>query len=185
MAWPKSFHPAGLIEKLKQKIVSLQQQWRSTRRENERLRKEIEQLRQEQGRLRGERERLREENERLKRQLEEAQRANKRQAAPFSRDHRKANPRPPGRKPGAAYGRRYGKAIPKHVDEVIGVPIPARCSCGGHVKLEKVEPQYQHEVVRKTIWRRCDIASGRCRAWRRRDRLEGGGSTAVVVGGGE
>src|SRR5438105_7923113 len=88
MAWPKSFHPAGLIEKLKQKIVSLTQQWRSTRRENERLRKEIEQLRQEQGRLRGERERLREENERLKRQLEEAQRANKRQAAPFSRDHR-------------------------------------------------------------------------------------------------
>ena len=168
MAWPKSFHPAGLIEKLKQKIVSLQQQWRSTRRENERLRKEIEQLRQEQGRLRGERERLREENERLKRQLEEAQRANKRQAAPFSRDHRKANPRPPGRKPGAAYGRRYGKAIPKHVDEVIGVPIPARCSCGGHVKLEKVEPQYQHEVVRKTIWRRFDIAIGRCRACGRR-----------------
>src|SRR5205085_6684682 len=95
MAWPKSFHPAGLIEKLKQKIVSLQQQWRSTRRENERLRKEIEQLRwrekelereqehlrKEQGRLRGERERLREENERLKRHLEEAQRANKRQAA--------------------------------------------------------------------------------------------------------
>ena len=168
MAWPKSFHPAGLIEKLKQKIASLQQQWRSTRRENERLRKENEQLRQEQGRLRGERERLREENERLKRQLEEAQRANKRQAAPFSRDHRKANPRPPGRKPGAAYGRRYGKAIPKHVDEVIGVPIPARCSCGGHVKLEKVEPQYQHEVVRKTIWRRFDIAIGRCRACGRR-----------------
>src|SRR6266581_8350336 len=104
MAWPKSFHPAGLIEKLKQKIASLQQQWRSTRAENERLRKENEQLRQEQGRLRGERERLREENERLKRQLEEAQRANKRQAAPFSRGQRKANPRPPGRKPGAAYG---------------------------------------------------------------------------------
>src|SRR5256884_6154358 len=88
MAWPKSFHPAGLIEKLKQKIASLQQQWRSTRAENERLRKENEQLRQEQGRLRGERERLREENERLKRQLEEAQRANKRQAAPFSSRNR-------------------------------------------------------------------------------------------------
>src|SRR5213082_2470881 len=161
MAWPKSLNAAGIIEKLKQKIASLQQRWRRTRREIERLRQENEQLRQE-------RERLREENERLKRQLEEAQRASKRQAAPFSRDHRKANPRPPGRKPGAAYGRRYGKAIPKHVDEVIGVPIPARCSCGGHVKLEKVEPQYQHEVVRKTIWRRFDIASGRCRACGRR-----------------
>jgi transposase len=182
MAWPKTFHPAGLIEKLKQKIVSLQQQWRSTRREMERLRKENEQLRrrekqlereqeqlrQEQERLRQERERLRQENERLKRQLEEAQRANKRQAAPFSRGHRKPHPKPPGRKAGTAYGQRYGKAIPKHVDEVIEVPIPARCSCGGVVKLEKVEPQYQHEVVRKTIWRRFDIAIGRCRACGRR-----------------
>src|SRR5205807_9006201 len=106
MAWPKSFHPASLIEKLKQKIASLQQQWRSTRAENERLRKENEQLRQEQGTLRGERERLREDNKRLKRQLEEAQRANKRQAAPFSRGQRKANPKPPGRKPGTAYGQR-------------------------------------------------------------------------------
>ena len=175
MAWPKTFHPAGLIEKLKQKIASLQQQWRSTRRENERLRKENEQLRreheqlrQEQERLRQERERLRQENERLKRQLEEAQRANKRQAAPFSRGQRKVNPRPPGRKPGAAYGQRYSKAIPEQVDEVIEVPIPVRCSCGGRVEVEKVEPLYQHEVVRKTIWRRFDIAIGRCRACGRR-----------------
>ena len=168
MAWPKSFHPAGLIEKLKQKIVSLQQQWRSTRRENERLRKEIEQLRQEQGRLRGERERLREENERLKRQLEEAQRANKRQAAPFSRGQRKANPKPPGRKPGTAYGRHYRKTIPQQVDQVIAVPLPAQCGCGGALKVEKIEPQYQHEVVRKTIWRRFDIAVGRCRRCGRR-----------------
>lgn len=182
MAWPKTFHPGGLIEKLKRKIASLQQQWRSTRRENERLRKENEQLRREQGqlrqeqerlrqereRLRQEQERLRQENERLKRQLEEAQRASKRQAAPFSRGWRKADPKPPGRKPGAAYGRRYGKAIPKHVDEVIQVPLPARCSCGGRVKVEKVEPQYQHEVVRKTMWRRFDIAIGRCRMCGRR-----------------
>ena len=168
MAWPKSFHPAGLIERLKQKIASLQQQWRSTRRENERLRKEIEQLRQEQGRLRGERERLREENERLKRQLEEAQRANKRQAAPFSRGQRKANPKPPGRKPGTAYGQHYRKTIPQQVDQVIAVPLPAQCGCGGALKVEKIEPQYQHEVVRKTIWRRFDIAVGRCRRCGRR-----------------
>ncbi|OLB28082.1 MAG: hypothetical protein AUH13_20695 [Acidobacteria bacterium 13_2_20CM_58_27] len=56
MAWPKSLNAAGIIEKLKQKIASLQQQWRRTRREIERLRQENEQLRQE-------RERLREENE--------------------------------------------------------------------------------------------------------------------------
>src|SRR6266699_1617037 len=168
MAWPKSFHPAGLIEKLKQKIVSLQQQWRSTRREMERLRKENEQLRQEQGRLRGERERLREENERLKRQLEEAQRANKRQAAPFSRGQRKANPRPPARKPGTASGQHYRKTIPQQVDQVIAVPLPAQCGGGGARKVEKIERQYQDDVVRKTIWRRFDIAVGRCRRCGRR-----------------
>ena len=99
MAWPKTFHPGGLIEKLKQKIASLQQQWRSTRRENERLRKENEQLRREQGQLRQERERLRQENERLKRQLEEAQRD---KPHPFpaasgkpTPSHRGASPAPP------------------------------------------------------------------------------------------
>jgi len=175
MAWPKTFRPASIIEKLKQKIASLQQQWRSTRRENERLRKEIEQLRwrekqleREQEQLRQERERLREENERLKRQLEEAQRANKRQAAPFSRGQRKKNPKTPGRKSGAAYGRRYGKAIPEQVDEVIAVPLPEQCGCGGALEAEKVESQFQHEVVRKTIWRRFDIAIGRCRTCGRR-----------------
>lgn len=176
MTWPKPLSAAGIIESLKRKISSLQQQWRSTRVENERLRKENEelrrrekqwereqgQLRREQEQLRQEREGLRRENERLKKQLEEAQRANKRQTAPFSRNRRKANPKRPGRKPGAAYGRRHGKAIPDTVNEVIPVPLPAHCICGGVVKEEKVESQYQQEVMRKTIWRRFDIAVGRC-----------------------
>jgi transposase len=175
MAWPKTLNAAGIIESLKQKISSLQQQWRSTRRENERLRRENEQLRrekeqlhEEQRRLHQEQERLRQENDRLKRQLQEAQRAQKRQAAPFSRGRRKANPKPPGRKSGAPYGQRYCKTIPEQVDEVIAVPLPARCGCGGAVEVEKVEPQYQHEVVRKTIWRRFDIAIGRCRVCHQR-----------------
>src|SRR5271167_5102428 len=78
MAWPKV--AAGVIEELKRKIASIQEQWRSTRRENERLREENERLRQrekqweqEGERLRQEREGLREEIERLKKQLEEAQ----------------------------------------------------------------------------------------------------------------
>jgi transposase len=182
MAWPKPLNAAGIIKRLKEKVASLQQRWRNTRRENERLRqeneelrrrekqreREHEQLRQEKEQLRRERERLRQENERLKRQLEEAQRANRRQAAPFSRRRRKANPRPPGRKCGSAYGQRHSKAIPEQVDEVIVVPLPAHCGCGGTVKMEKVESQYQHEVVRKTIWRRFDIAIGRCQACQQR-----------------
>src|ERR1700737_1829175 len=175
MALPKTLNAAGIIESLKQKISSLRQQWRSTRRENERLRRENEQLRrekkqlhEEQQRLHQEQERLRQENDRLKRQLQEAQRAQKRQAAPFSRGRRKANPKPPGRKSGAAYGQRYCKTIPEQVDEVIAVPLPAQCSCGGALAVEKVESQYQHEVVRQTIWRRFDIAIGRCRVCHQR-----------------
>src|ERR1700736_2622944 len=172
MAWPKSLNAAGIIEKLKQKIASLQQQWRREnarlRQENERLRRREKQLEREQEQWQQERERLREENERLKRQLEKAQRASKRQAAPFSRGRRKANPKPPGRKSGAAYGQHHRKAIPEQVDEVIAVPLPAQCGCGGALEVEKVEPQYQQEVVRKTIWRRFDIVIGRCRVCHQR-----------------
>jgi transposase len=172
MAWPKSLNAAGIIEKLKQKIASLQQQWRREnarlRQENERLRRREKQLEREQEQWQQERERLREENERLKRQLEEAQRASKRQAAPFSRGRRKANPKPPGRKSGAAYGQHHRKAIPKQVDEVIAVPAPARCECGGQLKVEGIQPQYQQEIVRKTIWRRFDIPVCRCQACHKR-----------------
>ena len=156
MAWPKSFNPVVVIEELKHKLASIQEQGRGTRRENEQLRKENEQLRQQREQLEQERERLRQENERLKRQLEEAQRASKRQAAPFSRGRRKPNPKPPGRKSGTAYGQRHGKAIPQQVDEVIAVPPPAQCYCGGALEVEKIASQFQHEIVRQTIWRRFD-----------------------------
>jgi transposase len=162
MAWPKALNPSGVIEELKRKIGSLQEQWHGTRRENERLRKENAQLRQQREQLEQERERLRQENEKLKRQLEEAQRAHKRQAAPFSRGQRKPNPKPPGRKCGPAYGKRYGKVIPEQVDEVILVPPPSQCSCGGALQVERIDAQFQHEIVRKTIWRRWDIAICRC-----------------------
>jgi len=162
MAWPKVLHAAGVIEELKRKIASIQAQRRGTGRENERLRKENEELRSEKKQLEQERERLREENERLKKQLEEAQRANKRQAAPFSRGRPKSNPKPPGRKSGSAYGKRHSKAIPEQVDEVIAVPPPGQCECGGMLEVESIQPQYQQEIVRKTIWRRFDIVIGRC-----------------------
>ncbi|HWO39371.1 MAG TPA: hypothetical protein VNO32_62150, partial [Candidatus Acidoferrum sp.] len=101
-------------------------------------------------------------DERLKRQLEQAQRASERQAAPFSRGTREQNPKAPGRKSGSAYGQRHSKAIPQKVDEVIVVPPPAQCTCGGPLKVERIESQYQQEIVRKTFWRRFDIAICRC-----------------------
>ena len=159
----------------KEKAAELRERWRGVREENERLRRENDRLReereqweQERGRLERERERLRQENEKLKKQLEEAQRAAKRQAAPFSRGTRNLNPKPPGRKSGSAYGQHRRKAIPKEVDEVITVPAPTHCDCGGELEVERITSQFQQEIVRKTIWRRFDIAICRCRKCNKR-----------------
>src|SRR5437016_13041966 len=73
-------------------------------RRNERLRKENEALQREKEQLERKYERLRKENDHLRRQLEEAQRANKRQAAPLSRGKRKQHPKNTGRKPGTDDG---------------------------------------------------------------------------------
>ena len=40
---------------------------------------------------------------------------------------------------------------------MIAVPAPARCACGGALDVEKIESQYQHEIVRKTVWKRFDV----------------------------
>ena len=90
--------------------------------------------------------RLRRRIERLETQLETAQRAGKRQAAPFSKGEPKAHPRRPGRKAGAAYGPRARRPIPAHVDETIDVPLPAACDCGGEVEPEGVADQYQTDI---------------------------------------
>lgn len=101
--------------------------------------------------------------ERLRKQLEEAQRANKRSAAPFSKGDPKPDPKPPGRQPGAAYGQRATRPVPSRVDEQIHVPLPPRCShCQGPIILKSTEPQYQEDIVRMTIVRRFDVEVGTC-----------------------
>ena len=133
------FDPIASLRHWKEKVASLQERWRGARREIEELRKQ-----------------------------EEAQRAAKRQAAPFSRGTRKLNPNPPGRKSGSAYGQHSRKAIPQQVDEVIAVPPPSHCECGGELEVERIESQYQQEIVRKTIWRRFDFAIARCKKCHKR-----------------
>ena len=46
MVWPKAFNPLAVIEELKRKLSSLQDQFRASRGDNERLQRENEQLRQ-------------------------------------------------------------------------------------------------------------------------------------------
>src|SRR6059058_1449445 len=120
--------------------------------ELDRAQRQIERLQKENEQRKQESERLKQENERLRRELEAALRASKRQAAPHSRGTLKANPKPPGRKAGRAYGRRACRPIPPRVDERIDVALPKHCPrCGGGVELERRAPQYQEEIVRRTI----------------------------------
>ena len=149
-----------------------------------------EQLEAENRRLQQQLERALLEIERLQKALEEALRAGKRQAAPHSRGEPKQNPKKPGRKAGAHYGQQTCRAVPQRIDERIPVPLPKHCDrCGGEVVGERTEPQYQEEIVRRTIVRRFDVEIGRCRccgsrvqgrhAWQTSDAL---GAAAVQLG---
>ena len=128
-----------------------------------RTRRERDQARQKSEQLERELERLHEENQRLRKDLEAAQRAAKRQAAPFSRGKPKRNPKRPGRKSGAAHGPHYQRPIPDHVDEEIQVAAPEKCpDCGGRLVVERVDTQYQEEILRRTYVRRFHIPICRC-----------------------
>src|SRR5256884_2507092 len=153
----------------KPELDRAQRQIERLQKENERRKRESERLKRESERLKQESDRLRQEVERLRKELEAALRAGKRQAAPHSRGELKANPKPPGRKAGRAYGRRACRPIPQRLDERIDVALPKRCPrCGGGVEVEQTAPQYQEEIVRRTVARRFDIALGRCRRCGRR-----------------
>ena len=131
--------------------------------------RELDQAQEEVERLYKENDRLKREVERLRKQLDAALRAAKRQAAPFSRGEPKASPKRPGRKPGSRYGRHACRPIPSRVDEQIRVPLPECCpDCGGKVKFDSQQTQYQEEIVRQTIVRRFDIEVGACRDCGRR-----------------
>jgi transposase len=145
------------------RIRELAEELGRTRRERDQARKESEHRQKELERLQQENQRLREDNQRLREDLEAAQRAAKRQAAPFSRGKPKPNPQRPGRESGAAHGPHHHRAIPDHVDEEIQVDAPEKCpDCGGPLTVERVDTQYQEEIVRHTYVRRFHIPICRC-----------------------
>lgn len=100
-------------------------------------------LERENEQLREESQRLREENERLRRQiqdLEEELRASKRQAAPFSKGQRVANPKRPGRRAGQGpFGRREAPGESMSA-QTVEATVPTACPvCGGALKVEGEE----------------------------------------------
>ena len=76
------------------------------------------------------------------------------------------------------------------MDEEILVPVPAQCpACAGPLTVERIEPQYQEEIVRRTWVRRFDIPICRCRQCGKRvqgrhplQTSEAIGAAAVQVG---
>jgi len=96
------------------------------------------------------------------RKLDEAIRAKKRQAAPFSKGEPKLDPKPRGRKSGPNYGVKAHRPVPDQLDEVIPVPLPEHCPCGGHTVLDQTVAQFQEEIPQKPIFRRFDIGVGHC-----------------------
>jgi transposase len=130
----------------------------------ERLRRERADLEGETTRLRRERDRLREEVKRLTAALEAAQRAAKRQAAPFSKGAPATQPKRPGRKPGPVYGRRAARSRPTQIDERLAVPLPEACPhCAAAVQATHTVEQLQVDVpvIRPTV-RAFDIEVGQC-----------------------
>ena len=68
-----------------------------------------------------------------------------------------------GRKPGPDYGPKAFRPIPERVDEIIPVPLPSSCVCGGRVRYDHTAPQFQVEIPRKPLYRRFDVEVGYCR----------------------
>jgi transposase len=105
--------------------------------------------------------------EKLTAALEEANRAEKRQAAPFrTSEAPKAQPKKPGRKSGVAHGRHAHRAAipPERIDERYDATLPECCPhCGSrHVEETHTAQQYQTEIPRRPIQREFTIHIGRC-----------------------
>jgi transposase len=179
----KNLNPARRIRELMEEL-------RRTRQERDQSRKQVEQLEEERHRLQEKLERLREDNERLRNELEAAMRAGKRQAAPFSRGTPKDKPKTPGRKSGKAHGSHHQRPVPDHVDEEIQVNAPEQCpDCGGPLTVERMELQYQEEIVRRTLVRcfhipicRCDHCQKRVQGRHPLQTSDAIGAAAVQVG---
>jgi transposase len=121
----------------------------------------------------------------LLRALEEAQRAGKRQAAPFSRRGPEAHPAKPGRKAGAKYGRRCRRPIPRKVDQILEAELPGCCPhCGGKLEETRIENQYQTEIPEPHVDRiQFHIHLGRCQRCGRRVQGRHPRQTSDALGG--
>jgi transposase len=165
-----SERPLGRLNDVEQLRTELTRRERELRRENRRQKRQIDGLQRDKGDLQRQVEHLRRENERLRRELAAAQRAGRRQAAPFAKDRPQGRGRRPGRRAGADYGRQGRRRRPTHVDETHAAPVPAACpDCGGAVASSHVASQYQEELPTiEPIVRHFEVEVGYCTQCQRR-----------------
>ena len=93
-----SERPRGRLNDLEHRCTELTRRERELRRENRRQKRQIDGLQRDKGDLQRQIEHVRRENERLRRELAAAQRAGRRQAAPFAKDRPQGRGRRPGRR---------------------------------------------------------------------------------------
>jgi cell division septum initiation protein DivIVA len=111
--------------------------------ENARLRREV-------AELRSTVERLERRVQELLDALQEAQRAARRQAAPFSRQQPKVHPAKPGRKAGTRYGCHSRRPVPPVIDQTLEAELPDRCPhCSGELEQTHIDQQYQTEIPQR------------------------------------
>ena len=154
------------IARLEDENAALREEQQRLEDEQQRLEVERERLRGENQQLRAEGERLRETNQRLRAEVEGLRRAGKRQAAPFSRDNPKPDPKRAGRRSGVAHGRHAHRQPPERVDRVVAVGLPGCCpGCGGELVAERVAPQHVEDLPEpRPLSIRYEVPVGRCRS---------------------
>jgi transposase len=99
--------------------------------------------------------------------LEEAQRAGKRQAAPFRKEKGVGMPKKPGRKPGEEYGTHVRRMPPEHLPatEEYVAALPRECPHCQSTNLacfDATDEQFQTEIQCHTVRRRFVVHRGCC-----------------------
>ncbi|MFC6667698.1 hypothetical protein ACFP9V_25110 [Deinococcus radiopugnans] len=102
---------------------------------------------------------------RLKKRIEELERRERKSAAPFSREKRTADPKPPGRRPGEGTFAHKSPPTPQQITQTVQVATPNTCPrCGftGPLIFTRQDKAWVTELAPKTP---CRSPSTTCPSW--------------------